>query len=121
RTTGFGGLYALAIQHGGAGGGLSTGTFAVQHEQMVIYRLPSTIVAEADEPGIGRLVRRKMLGQHAPRAAAAQHKENGVDDFSHGPAALSSGLGWWRKQRFQDRPFGVGQVAGIAQVVPVVV
>ena len=93
RTACFGGLGALAVHYRGARCGFATDAFAIQHQQVMVDCLPGAVVAEPGKPGVGRLVRRKMLGQHAPRAAPAQDEEDRVDDFTHRPAASASGSG----------------------------
>ncbi len=54
---------------------------------------------KANEPAIGRLVRREMLGQQPPRTAAAQNIEDRIHDFAHRPTAMAAGLGGRRQKR----------------------
>jgi hypothetical protein len=117
--TGFRGFDALAVDYRRTGAGLAADTFAIQHHQMVVQVFPGSVVAKSGEPAIGRLMRRKMLRQHAPRAAAAEHIEERVHQFAHWPRPTLAGLrGWW-EQRREDLPFCIGQITGVAQVVPV--
>src|SRR6202035_1052718 len=72
RPTGFRGFDALAVDNRRTGAGFAADTFAIQHYQVVVQIFPGSVVAKSGEPAIGRLMRREMLRQHAPRAAAAQ-------------------------------------------------
>ena len=92
---------------------------AIEHHQTMVQALPQAVVAKADEPAIGRLVRRKMLGQQPPRTAAAQHIENRVQHFAHRPMAMATRLGGRRQKRRKNPPFLVAQIAAITQMVAV--
>ena len=118
-ATGFGGLDALAVDDRRTRAGLAADTLAIQHHQVVVEGFPGSVVAKPGEPAIGRLVRREMLRQHAPGTAAAQHKEDRIHHFAHRPAPMPAGLGRRWQQRREYLPLGVGQVTGVAQVVPV--
>src|SRR5262245_46084462 len=59
---GLGGLDALAISNRAGGTGLSSNSFAVEHEQRVIDLLEATVVAEYRKPAIDRAPRRESLG-----------------------------------------------------------
>ena len=120
RTARLGGLDALRVNDRAARAGVTAGSFAITHNQMMMQAFPGSVVTEAHEPAAGRLVRREVLGQHAPGDAAAQDEEDGVHQFAHVPRPLPAGFGWRRQQRNECLPFGIGQIAGIAQVVAVV-
>jgi hypothetical protein len=85
RATGFRGFDALTVDDRRTGAGFAADTLAIQHHQVMVQVLPGSVVAKAGEPAIGRLMRREMLRQHAPRTAAAQHKEERVHQFTHRP------------------------------------
>ena len=92
----------------------------IARHQLMVQALPCSVITKAGEPAIRRLVRWEMLRQHAPGTAAAQHVEDGIDDFAHRPGPFSAGPCGRRQQRREHLPFGIGQIAGVAQVVPVV-
>ena len=119
RPTGFRGFDALAVDYRRTGAGFAADTLAIQHHQVVVQVFPGSVVAKSGEPAIRRLMRREMLRQHAPRAAAAQHKEERVHQLAHWPRPTPAGLGRWRQQRREELPFGIGQITGVAQIVPV--
>jgi hypothetical protein len=119
RSTSFGGLDALAIDDRRTRTGLATGTLSIPHYQMVVEGFPGSVVAEPGEPAVGRLVRWKVLRPHALRTTATQHKEDRVHQFAHWPAPTSAGLRMRRQQRRQYQPLGIGQIARVAQFVPV--
>ena len=91
----FRGLHRLAVNHGGRWTGFAADTLAVEHDQLVAQTLPQTFVAKADEPAIGRLMRREMLGQLPPGTTAAQDIENRVQHFTHWPNTTAACLGRW--------------------------
>ena len=119
RTAAFRGFHRLAVDHGGRRTGLAFDALAIEHHQTMVQALPQAVVAKADEPAIGRLVRRKMLGQQPPRTAAAQHIENRVQHFAHRPMAMATRLGGRRQKRRKNPPFLVAQIAAITQMVAV--
>jgi hypothetical protein len=57
RATGLGGLDALAVDDSRTGAGLTADTLSIHHYQVVVQAFPGSVVAKADEPAIGRLVR----------------------------------------------------------------
>lgn len=50
----FRGLGALAIQHRGRRTGLASDTLALTHDQMVVDRLPRSVIAETRKPALHR-------------------------------------------------------------------
>ena len=64
---GLGGLDALAISNRAGGTGLSSNSFAVEHEQRVIDLLEATVVAERRKPAIDRAPTAGIAWQQAPR------------------------------------------------------
>jgi hypothetical protein len=69
---------------------------------------------------VHRAARRQVLGDRAPLAAGAEHVHDAVDDLALVDLALAPAALGGRDQGRDQRPFRVGQVAGIAQVVAVV-
>src|SRR5271166_2447586 len=119
RATGLGGLDALAVDDRRTGAGLTADTLSIHHYQVVVQAFPGSVVAKADEPAIGRLVRWEVLRQHAPGTAAAQHEEDCVHQLAHRPGPMTASLRRWRQQRREDPPFSIGQITGIAQIVTI--
>src|SRR3954453_10112394 len=117
RAAGLGFLDALAVDNGRTRACLASGPLAVEHHQPMRDRLPHMGTSPRREPAVDRLPRRKARRQHPPRDAAAQDVEDRVDDLAHGPLRRSPDASWSRQKRFQDGPFGVGQVTGKAKSV----
>jgi hypothetical protein len=65
------GFQALAVDNGGAGAGLTTGSLAVRHDQRVVHPLEDAFVAQPGEPAINCLPGWKVLRQQPPGNAAA--------------------------------------------------
>src|SRR5215468_7608753 len=79
-----------------------------------MHPLPGPVIAPGAEVAPHRRPGWKLMWQGAPLASGAIYIQDGIDDFSHvGRARVSSWLGR-RDQRFQDRPFLLGQITGIA-------
>ena len=64
--------------------------------------------------------RRQVLGQIAPLAAGAQDVHHPVDHLAQVDPPLAATRLAGRKERLDQRPFLVGQIARIAQMVSVV-
>jgi len=115
RPAGFRGFYALAIDDASAGRGLAAVRLARGHEQIVVQRLPQAVVAPQIEPAPHRRNRREARWQHPPRQAPAQQVEDRLDNPPHLPLARTADMRGWREKRFQNRPFGIGQIAWQSQ------
>src|SRR4051794_41197386 len=115
RTAGLGRLDALAVDHRRRWAGASADPLAILHDQVVVDPLPGAVVAEPGEPAIHRQEWREPVWQHVPGAPGPHDEEDRLDDAPHRPLALASARARWRQQRFKDHPFGVRQVASIAQ------
>ena len=113
-----GGFDALAGDHPGAGRGLASHRFPPDQQQGVIEREPQTIVAPQVEPASHRRDRRKTGRQHPPRQPAAQQIQDRLDNPPQWPFTRSSHTAGHRKERLEQPPFGVGQIAWQSQVGP---
>ena len=80
--------------------------------QGLMEPLPGAVPGPVAEAFVRSLPRRKVVGQHPPRAAGAQQVQDGVYHFPqfHGTGTASR-LGF-RQQRSQDLPLGVSQIGG---------
>ena len=72
------------------------------------------------EIAVDRAARRQILRHVAPLTAGAQHIHHAVDHFAHVDGALAATALGWRDQWLDLRPFGIGDVARVAQPVAVV-
>ena len=79
------------------------------------------IVVPQDEVAMDRAAGRKILGNGAPLAAGAQNIHQAIDHFPHVDGSLAAAPLRRRDQRFDQRPFRVGQVARIAKMATVIV
>jgi hypothetical protein len=57
---------------------------------------------------------RQVMGKHPPGDAATEHVGYGVYYLSYVNRARAASWLFWRQQGFQDRPFGICEVCGIA-------
>src|SRR5271169_2559280 len=67
-----------------------------------------------------RAARRKVLWDIAPLAAGAQDVHDAVHDRAHVRSPLAAAALGGRNQRLDIRPFVIGQVARISQMIAVV-
>ena len=86
------------------------GALAVQHDEMMVDAGEQAIVVPSAEVAIDRALRRQVLRQKAPWNAATQNKEDAVYDVPQRPQPRPPERVGGRQQRFEDRPFGVGQI-----------
>jgi glutathione S-transferase len=78
------------------------------------------VVIPAAKLVVDRAARGQILGQGRPLAAGRENIHHVINDVAHdNRAAVPTELGRW-DQRLNQRPFLVGQVAGITQVAVVV-
>jgi hypothetical protein len=64
-----------------------------------------------------RAARRQILRHVAPLATCAQNVHQPVDDLAQIDRALATAALGWRNQRRNMLPFGIGDIAGITQLV----
>jgi hypothetical protein len=69
---------------------------------------------------VDRAARRKILGKIAPLATGTQDVHHAVHHRAHVGAALAAAGLCGRNERFDMRPFIVGQVARVPQVITIV-
>jgi hypothetical protein len=84
---------------------------------MMVDRLPPSVIPPLVGIALNGRERRKVLGQHAPRATALG---NGEDRVHHSPkirGARTAAAVFRREKRRDDGPFFVGRVACITQVL----
>lgn len=115
HSAAFGGFDALAVDHPCAWAGLAPFDLARSHHQHVIDRLPQAAVAPSVEIALDRRKRRKILRQHSPLTAAGRQIEDRVHHFAHIGAARTTTNLRGRKQRFDQRPFRIAQIAWITK------
>ena len=108
-------LDALAVDHGRGRAGFAPDPLAVTHDQVVVDGFPRAVIAQPGEPAVHGAPRREAVGHQPPRDAATQDIADAVDDFPHRVRPFPAAIGFGRQKRQQDRPFGIGQVASIAQ------
>jgi len=99
QTPFFRALHALAVDHTG----LSAHHFEALHIQCVVDLLQRAIVIPADEVIVHRA-----------------EQIHGVDHFTHVHLTMAAAVLCRRDQRLDVRPFLVGQITWVAQLVPVV-
>src|SRR5208282_2153917 len=79
-----------------------------------------TVVIPAAEVIVHRAARRQILWQRSPLTAGAQDIHQPVDDLTHVYGPLVAATLGWRNNQTDQRPFGISEVAGIAQRAAVI-
>src|SRR5207244_13055001 len=82
--------------------------------QCRMHALPGAIVAPGTEITRDRSPRGKIVRQGPPLASGAIHVEERVENLTHLRRARMPAYFGRRDQRFQDRPFLLGEIAGVA-------
>src|SRR5487761_372696 len=114
-ATGFGCLDRLTVDHTGCGRSLASGHFPRCHDQGVIDAIERAIATEAVKIPLHSCERCEFLRDLSPLAPRRQHVENG---FHNHPQRRRSGpapMRWRGHERFDQGPFGIGEVACITQ------
>jgi len=78
------------------------------------------VVIPANQIVMQGAFRRQILRDIAPLTSRAEHIHDPVDDLANVDLAVSPAVLGWRDERLDKRPFRVGQVARVAQLVAVV-
>jgi hypothetical protein len=89
--------------------------------ERVMNNLQRAVVVPQAEIVIHRAAWWQILRDVAPLTSGAQDIHHAVDHLAHVDAPLAATTLGWRDQRFDMRPFRVGQITRIAQLVAVVV
>ena len=80
----------------------------------VCMRFQVPVVAPGTEITPDRRPRGKVVRQGPPLASGAIHVEERVENLTHVRRARMPACFGRRDQRFQDRPFLLGEIAGVA-------
>jgi hypothetical protein len=108
-------LDALAVDDGRGRAGLAIGLFTARHVKRVVQPIERAVMLPAAERVIHRATWRQVLGDGAPLATGAQHIDQPVHHRAFVHTALVAASFGAPDPRPDQRPFLVGQVAGIAQ------
>src|SRR5208283_149764 len=79
-----------------------------------------TVVIPAADVIVHSAARRQILWQRSPLTAGAQDIHQPVDDLTHVYGPLVAATLGWRNNQTDQRPFGISEVAGIAQRAAVI-
>ncbi len=116
----FGAFHALAVDNCGRWTGLAAGLFTTSHIELVMDAIDRAVPFPARQIVVQGAARRQILGDSAPLATSAQNIQDAIEDFTLiNVTRVAAVFGRWNQRRNQ-RPFGVGEVAWIAQMIPVV-
>lgn len=120
RPPGLGGLDGLTVDHSRSWAGLSSCLLPSVHDKRMVDPIQSPLIAPSVEVALNRCEGREVLWQQSPLAAGRGHIQQGVDhlaqiSFPRTPALV----GWWH-ERLDQRPLIIGQIACIAQSVPLI-
>lgn len=106
-------LDALAVDHGCTGTGLTSLLLSKSVSQSIMDSLPSAVLTPRSEVAIHRLIRGKVLRQHAPCAPTSAYIEDGIDHSSQRSCLrAASGLGR-RQERGNNIPFRIRSIAWV--------
>ena len=110
----FGAFHALTIDDGGGRAGLPLGLLATLHIKGVVDILQCAVVGPQVEIVVDRALRRQVLRDRPPLTAGRQNVHEAVHHLTHhhGPLAPAALARW--NERFNQLPFGVGQIARIS-------
>ena len=114
RAPFFRGFHALAVDDRRTGALLAALKPSNAISKRVMDSLQSPVVPPLLEVHVDRRERGKVLGQHAPSAAATQNIEDGVDDRSELCRTRAPSWLGGREQPTDDPPFRVAEVAGVS-------
>ena len=117
---GFGGLDRLAVDHAGCGRCLSSGYFPRLHDQDVIDAIERAVATEAVEIALHSGERREFLRDLPPLASRRQHVEDGIHNPSQRHRSRPASMRRRGHERFDHGPFGIGEVACVAQSRPAI-
>jgi bifunctional DNA primase/polymerase-like protein/D5-like protein/primase-like protein len=107
-------LHCLAVGDARRRAGLAARTLAVHHQRDVMDGAEQQQTHEPPKPPVDRLPGRKVLGQHAPAAAAACHIADRVQNLAQINLGFAPALRRPRQQRPDVLPLSVRQVRGVA-------
>ena len=120
RPARLGCFHRLAVDHARGGRCRASSPFPRHHNQGLVDACESAVTAEAVEIRLHRREGRELLWNLSPLTARRQHVENRFNNHAQRyrawPAAGRRGRHEWRDQR----PFGIGKVACIAQLITAV-
>ena len=113
-------LDALAVDDCGSGARLASGGFATLRVERVVDAIERGVATPAIEVIVKRRTWRQVLRDGAPLAASAEDIHEAVDDLAHvDMTSIAAALGR-RNQRLDMRPFGVGQIARVAEPAAII-
>jgi len=116
----FGAPHALAVNDRNRRAGFPSGLLAALHVEGMMDAFQRAVAVPAVEIVVQGAVRRQVLGDRPPLATGAQDVQEPVEDFAYVHGAVSAAVLGRRDQRGHQGPFGICQVALIAQMAAVV-
>ena len=120
RAAFFGAFHALTVDDSSGGTGFSPLLLAALHIKRMMDTIQRAVVAPQVEIIMHRAARRQVLRKCPPLASRGQDVHDRVHDFACTHATpVSAGLGW-RNQRFDQRPFFIGEITRISQLTAVI-
>src|SRR5271156_3227365 len=113
-------LHALTVDDRGGGAGLAPLLRAAEFVKRIMHTPQPPAPAPGVEVAAHRALRGKILGKIAPLATGAQQIHDGVEGLPHVGLASASTALCGRNKRFNQRPFRVRDIAGVAQFIAIV-
>ena len=113
-------FHALAVDDGGGRTGLPLRSFATLLVKRVVDSFQCAVIGPQIEVVVDRAFRRQVFRDRAPLTAGRENVHQAVHHLPHDHGALATASLAWRDQRFDQSPFGVGQIARISQLAAVV-
>src|SRR5688500_2520555 len=106
-------LHRPAIHYGCAGLGVPLEANAHSLAQSDVHPFPRAVQAELPEVVVDAAPGREVVRKQAPRTAAPDDVEDGVEDLTQRVDSRTSGGSGSGKVRLQTAPFGIGEVGWI--------
>ena len=113
-------LHRLAVDDAGGRACFSSRLRARRHDQKVIDAGEHAGARPSVEIALHRRIRRKLFRQLPPLAARGCHIQDRVHDRSQFRFAWATERRGRRKQRLDQRPFRIRQIACVSQPVPAI-
>jgi len=111
-------LFIPAVQISGTTSGLAPLQLPRAHDRQMVDRLPQARIAPGVETAPDGRNRREVLWQHSPLTAAGRNAEHRAGDGAQVGGPRPATAPGWRKERSDDSPFTVRQIARIPQSIP---
>jgi len=120
RAPFFGALHALTIDDASGGASFPFRLLAAFDIECVMNAIQHAVALPPNEVVVDRAARWKILRKVAPLAAGAQDIHDPIHDRAHVGSSLAAAWFCRRNVALDMRPFIVGQIAWVSQLITIV-